>query len=109
MGGSAISANSKAVGIGAENITTTTKAHLVLPPSHYTLMIDKWFDEASITSHGWTDLGSGNGTAASDVLGVNAVLGIIKVQDECRRWYDLDWWCQSIPGPNQYEDCDTIG
>ena len=75
-GGSAISANSKAVGIGAENITTTTKAHLVLPPSHYTLMIDKWFDEASITSHGWTDLGSGNGTAASDVLGVNAVLGI---------------------------------
>jgi len=39
-------------------------------------MIDNWFDEASISAHGWTDLGSGGGSAANDVLGVNAVLGI---------------------------------
>lgn len=71
--------NSHTVGVGSNMTgagTTGSDAHLVLPSTHYSLMIDNWFEEASITSHGWTDLGSGGGSAANDVLGVNAVLGI---------------------------------
>lgn len=71
--------NSHTVGVGS-NMTgagpTGSDAHLVLPSTHYSLMIDNWFEEASITAHGWTDLGSGGGSAANDVLGVDAVLGI---------------------------------
>lgn len=71
--------NTHTVGVGSNMTgagTTGSDAHLVLPSTHYSLMIDNWFEEASITAHGWTDLGSGGGSAANDVLGVDAVLGI---------------------------------
>ena len=63
------------IGIGSA-MSGSSNAHLILPSTHYSLMNDHWFDEASISAHGWTDLGSGGGSGASDVLGVNAVLGI---------------------------------
>ena len=74
--GSASSANSKKAGVGSNVSVSGSDAHFILPGSQYSLMIDNWFDEASISAHGWTDLGSGGGSAANDVLGVNAVLGI---------------------------------
>ena len=74
--GSALSTNSKKAGVGSNVGTSGTNAHFILPGGQYSLMIDQWFDEASISAHGWTDLGSGGGSGASDVLGVNAVLGI---------------------------------
>ena len=74
--GAATSSNGYKAGVGSNVGTSGTNAHFILPGGQYSLMIDKWFDEASISAHGWTDLGSGGGTAASDVLGVDAVLGI---------------------------------
>ena len=74
--GTASSSNSKKAGVGSNVSVSGSDAHFILPGSQYSLMIDNWFDEASISAHGWTDLGSGGGTAASDVLGVDAVLGI---------------------------------
>ena len=74
--GAATSSNGYKAGVGSNVGTSGTNAHFILPGGQYSLMIDKWFDEASISAHGWTDLGSGSGSGASDVLGVDAVLGI---------------------------------
>ena len=76
-GGNSTQVNSHTVGIGSTMPGgAQSKAHLVLPNNYYSLMIDHWFEEASLSgSGGWTNFGMGSGAANSE-LGEDAVLGI---------------------------------